>query len=89
MKLNYLDYEKAKEAGYINNIEEYHVVIKAGFDDFKDMKNTIGNDSLAVNKGDGFIYVDEHKRGYLYVFDGVCTVFEAGRILHDDSNVYI
>lgn len=77
MKLNYLDFDNAKKAGYIDNIEEYHVVIKHGFTDFNDMKNTIESDELAVNRGDGFIFVDHIKRGHLYIYDGLNTIFEA------------
>ena len=92
MKLNYLGYEKAKEVGYIDNIDEYHVVIKAGFVDFKDMKNTIESDSLAVNKGDGFLYTDDLRHCHLYVYDGLYTIFEAGiisdRLMYNNPNIY-
>ena len=81
MKLEYLDYEFAKKEGYIDEVKNYHITVKHAFTDFNEMKKTIDCDKLTVNRGDVFIYVDDLRKGHLYVYDGINTIFEAGILL--------
>ena len=77
MNFNYLNYELAKEKGYIDNVESYNVLIKAAFTSLDNMKYDINhNCKLCNNKGDAFVFVDDNRCGHLYVYDGFNTIFE-------------
>ena len=79
MEFNYLNYELAKEKGYIDNAESYKILIKAAFTSLDNMKYDINHDhELCNNKGDAFIFVDDRRRRHIYVYDGFNTIFEMG-----------
>ena len=61
MEFNYLNYELAKEKGYIDNAESYKILIKAAFTSLDNMKYDINhNCKLCNNKGDAFVFVDDN-----------------------------
>ena len=49
MNFNYLNYELAKEKGYIDNAESYKILIKAAFTSLDNMKYDINHDHKFCN----------------------------------------